>query len=357
MNKNKKKSIRKRILNHLLGLLLVFLISFLISYGFAGPSLLKSGHTFIVNISFGVVIGISFWKGNEFLGRYTGHKFAWSENPKKAYLKSIVILLGYGLLVGSVYPTLFYKFVLKLSIIKHLHILISLALLSVIADYIIISIFFSKKILYYWQKSIENEERLKRENIIAQYETLKNQVNPHFLFNSLNTISTLISKNLDVADMFIKQLSEVYRYVLEFKDKEVVDIKTELKFIDSYLYLQKIRFGDNLEIKNRIKTGDFYIAPLTIQILVENAIKHNVISDDKPLKIELFSQESYIVIENNLQKKKIIESKEKIGLNNIRSRYEVLSDKPVIIEESDNKFTVKIPVIYSSKYDHTSNRG
>jgi LytS/YehU family sensor histidine kinase len=209
--------------------------------------------------------------------------------------------------------------------------------------------------LEYWQKSIENEERLKRENVVAQYETLKNQVNPHFLFNSLNTISTLVSKNLDVANKFIKQLSEVYRYVLEFKDKELVDIETELKFIDSYLYLQKIRFGDNLDIKNRIETGDFYIAPLTIQILVENAIKHNIISDEKPLKIELLNEEPYIVIENNLQKKKILESKKKIGLNNIRSRYEVLSEKPVIIEESDKKFKVKVPIIYSSKYDHANN--
>lgn len=351
------KSISRRILNHLLGLLLVFLISFLISYGFVGSRLLKSGYTFIVNISFGVVIGISLWKGNEFLGRYMGHKFAWSENPKKAFVKSMILLLGYGLLVCTIYPALFYKFVLKLSIIKHIYILISIALLSVIADYIIISVFYINRILNYWKKSIENEERLKRENVIAQYETLKNQVNPHFLFNSLNTISTLVSKNLDVAEKFIKQLSEVYRYVLEFKDKEVVDVKTELKFIDSYLYLQKIRFGDNLEIKNNIKTGDFYVAPLTIQILVENAIKHNVISDDKPLTIELYNEESYIVIENTLQKKKILESKEKIGLNNVKSRYEVLSDKPVIVEESDNKFIVKVPVIYSSKYDHINNRG
>ena len=304
-----------------------------------------------------MVIGISFWVGNRYIGKYAGHKFAWSENPKKAYMKSIILFLGYGLLVFTIYPVLFYKFILKLSIIQHIHILISMALLGVIADYIGISFIFVNRILKYWKESIENAERLKRENVIAQYETLKNQVNPHFLFNSLNTISTLISKNLEVADKFIKQLSEVYRYVLEFKDTEVVDIITELKFINSYLYLQKIRFGDNLDIKNRIKVRDIYVAPLTIQILVENAIKHNIISDNKPLTIELYNEESFIVIANNLQKKKILESKEKIGLNNIKSRYEVLSDKPVIIEESDNKFIVKVPFIYSSKYDHINNRG
>ncbi len=348
---------RKKIINHILGFIVVFLISFLISYSFVGSRLLRSGHTFLINITFGVIIGISFWKGNEYIGKYTGRKFEWSENPKKAFLKSMILYLGYGLLVCTIYPALFYKFILKLSIIKHIHILISIALLSAIADYIVISVFYINRILNYWQKSIENEERLKRESVIAQYETLKNQVNPHFLFNSLNTISTLVSKNVEVAQKFIKQLSEVYRYVLEFKDKEVVDIITELKFIDSYLYLQKIRFGDNLDIKNRIKAGDFYVAPLTVQILVENAIKHNIISDDKPLTIELYNEESFLVVENNLQKKKIIESKEKIGLNNIKSRYEVLSNKPVIIEESDKKFKVKVPFIYSSKYDHINNRG
>ena len=355
--RKKKKSLRRKILDYILGLLIVFAVSFLISYGFVGSRLLKSGYIFITNISFGVVIGISFWLGNSYIGKYTGHKFAWSENPKKAFVKSMILYLGYGLLICTIYPAIFYKFVFKLSIIEHIHILISIALLSVIADYIIISVFFINRILNHWKKSIENEEKLKRENIIAQYETLKNQVNPHFLFNSLNTISTLVSKNLDVAEKFIKQLSEVYRYVLEFKDKEVVNIETELKFIDSYLYLQKIRFGDNLKIKNKIKTGDFYVAPLTIQILVENAIKHNIISDDKPLTIELYNDESYIFIKNNLQKKKIIESKDKIGLNNIKSRYEVLSDKPVIIEESDSRFIVKIPLIYSSKHDHVNNRG
>jgi two-component system LytT family sensor kinase len=348
---------RKKILNHILGFIVVFLISFLISYSFVGPRLLRSGHTFLINISFGLIIGFSFWKGNEYIGKYTGRKFEWTRSPKKAFVKSIVLLLGYGIVISIVYTFLFYKYVLHLSVNQCIHNLLYTALFSLTADYIIISVFYISYILKYWKESIESAERLKRENIIAQYETLKNQVNPHFLFNSLNTISTLITKNPEVAEKFIKQLSEVYRYVLEFIDKEVVDIKTELKFIDSYLYLQKIRFGKNLEIKNRIKSGDFYIAPLTIQILIENAIKHNVISDDKPLTIELYNEESYIVIENNLQKKKILESKDKIGLNNIKSRYEVLSDKPVIIDESDNKFIVKIPFIYSSKYDHINNRG
>jgi len=351
------KSIGNKILNYLLGLLVVFLISFIISYGFVGSRLLKSGYTFLVNISFGMVIGISFWKGNQYIGKYTRQKLAWSENPKKAFIKSMILFFVFGLLVCTIYPALFYKYVLKLSIIKHIHILISIALLSLIADYIVISVIYINKILSYWKKSIENEERLKRENIIAQYETLKNQVNPHFLFNSLNTISTLITKDPETADKFIKQLSEVYRYVLEFKDKEVVDISTELKFIDSYLYLQKIRFGDNLNIKNRIEAGDFYVAPLTIQILIENAIKHNISSDDKLLTIEMYNDKSYLVIENNLQKKKIIESKEKIGLNNIKSRYEVLTDKPVIIEESDKKFIVRVPFIYSLNHDHINSRG
>jgi two-component system LytT family sensor kinase len=345
----------KKIINHILGLVVVFLISFIISYGFVGSRLLKSSYTFIVNISFGIIIGISLWKGNQYLGKYTGHKLEWSENPGRAYLKSILLLLGYGLLVCTLYPAIYFGVILKIPVANCFRVWFYTALSCVIADYIIISVFYINIILKHWKKSIENGERLKRESITAQYETLKNQVNPHFLFNSLNTLSTLITQNLEVADHFIKRLSDVYRYVLEFKDKEVVDIATELKFIDSYLYLQKIRFGENLIIKNRIKGGDFYIAPLTIQILLENAIKHNIISDDKPLTIELYCDESCIIVENNLQKKKVIESKEKIGLNNIKSRYGVLSDRPVLIEESDKSFKVRVPLLYSSKNEHTGN--
>ncbi len=345
----------KRILNHLLGLLVVFLISLLISYGFVGPDLLGSLSTFLVNISLGLLIGISFWKGNEFLGKYAKHKFSWTQNPKRAFVKSLVLLLGYGLFICFLYPLIFYKFVFKVPLNKCIDTLIWIALFSLIADYIIISVFYINIILNRWKKTIETAEQLKRENLIAQYETLKNQVNPHFLFNSLNTISTLITKDPETADRFVKQLSEVYRYVLEFKDKELVDISTELKFIDSYLYLHKIRFGDNLVIKNNIKGGDFYIAPLSIQILVENAVKHNIISDNKPLTIEMYLEEFYLIVANNLQKKKILESKDKIGLDNIKSRYQILSDKPVIIEESDEKFVVKIPLIYTSKHDHINN--
>lgn len=338
----------KAILNHLLGLILVFLISVLISYGFVGPRLFGSLSTFLINISFGIVIGISFWKGNSFLGKYTGRKFSWAKNPKRNFAKSLVLLLGYGLFICTAYPLIFFHLILKIPVSRCINTIIWTALFSLIADYIIISVFYINKILNYWKKSIEAQEMLKRENIIAQYETLKNQINPHFLFNSLNTISTLITKNPETAERFIKQLSEVYRYVLEYKDKDLVDIETELKFIDSYIYLHKIRFGDNLVINNRIETGGYKIAPLSIQILVENAVKHNIISDSKPLTVEIYSEESYLIVANNLQKKKIIESKDKIGLDNIKSRYGILSDKPVIIEESEEKFVVMIPLIYSS---------
>ena len=345
----------KKILNHFLGLIVVFIISLIISYIFVGPDLLGSLSTFLVNISLGLLIGISFWKGNEFLGRYAGRRLSWKKNPKRAFVKSLIILLGYGLFICFLYPVIFYIFVFKVPIYKCIDNLLWIALFSLVADYVIISVFYINIILKHWKDTIETAEKLKRENLVAQYETLKNQVNPHFLFNSLNTISTLITKDPETADRFIKQLSEVYRYVLEYKDKELVDISTELKFIESFLYLHKIRFGDNLVIDIKIREHDFYIVPLSIQILVENAVKHNIISANKPLTIEMYCEESYLVVTNNLQKKKIIESKDKIGLENIKSRYGMLSDKKVIIEKSDNKFIVKIPLIYSLNNDRINN--
>ena len=183
-----------------------------------------------------------------------------------------------------------------------------------------------------------------------QYEALKNQVNPHFLFNSLNVLTSLVESDTEKSVKFIKQLSEVYRYVLEQKDKELVTVETEMKFVESYIFLQKIRYNKNLFfIKDPEISGigeNLKIIPLSLQILVENAIKHNVISTEQPLTIEItFENNEYLIIKNNLQKRSTVNGSGNIGLNNIRSRYEYLSDKEFEVIEDSVSFMVKIPLI------------
>lgn len=196
-----------------------------------------------------------------------------------------------------------------------------------------------------WKEAAIQQEKLKREQLALQYETLKGQVSPHFLFNTLNSLTSLISTNPEKAIDFVKKLSEVYRYVLDQKNQELVALDSELKFVESYIFLQKIRFGENLDVEMNIGLRNFKVIPLAIQMLVENAIKHNEISDRKPLRIRIFeTDDQYLMVENRLQKKNGTEGTGS-GLENIKSQYSFFTDRKVIISENNGKFIAAIPLL------------
>lgn len=197
------------------------------------------------------------------------------------------------------------------------------------------------------RKSVEEKEMLKRESLHAQLDALKTQVNPHFLFNNLNTLSSIIPENPQKAVDFVQQLSKVYRHILEVKDEQSIDLQEELDVLRAYAFLLKTRFGDNLDITITVSPERLQrkIIPLSLQILMENAIKHNIVSSEKPLKIDVFADNGRLVVSNNLQKKNQVNESTGIGLDNIRNRYKLLSDKKVIVTENGENFTVSIPLI------------
>ncbi|MEM7299383.1 MAG: histidine kinase, partial [Bacteroidota bacterium] len=199
-----------------------------------------------------------------------------------------------------------------------------------------------------WHHSIKINEALKNQQIRTQFEVLQNQMSPHFLFNSLNTLTTLIAEDSNVAISFTERLSEVYRYILQNKEKEVVKLGEELDFVANYVFLLKIRYPENLQVEWKVddKYLDNSIAPLTIQILVENAIKHNVISKTKPLLIEIYVENGKsIVVKNNLQKKKTIEKSTKTGLANIHKRYEYFGKQNIDVITTAENFMVAVPLL------------
>ena len=195
-----------------------------------------------------------------------------------------------------------------------------------------------------WKLTLVETERLKKEQIAAKYETLKNQVNPHFLFNSLNVLTTLVHKDADLAERFIKQLSHNYRYVLDTREREVVPLAEEIKNLEAYIFLMKIRFGDSLNVHVKVDS-EGNVPPLTLQMLTENALKHNEVSKAHPLSIDVFLEGDFIVIKNNVQLKNNVADSTGVGLENIRLRYKFLSEKEVIIHQDNDFFTVKIPII------------
>ena len=207
-------------------------------------------------------------------------------------------------------------------------------------------IHFSKYSLKKWRENALRASNLEKEKSQVQFDNLKNQLNPHFLFNSLTSLDSLIQENPLLAREFLQQLSKVFRYVLKNKEKGLVSLETELNFIKNYIALLKTRFGDSLTINFNISEDalDLQIAPVTLQILIENALKHNVTNHYNPLTINILTQENYLSIENKIQLKKQVETSNGQGLNNLKSLYSFLSDKEVVIE-SNGIFRVKVPLI------------
>lgn len=211
-----------------------------------------------------------------------------------------------------------------------------------------------------WQLTRENQslhsekaelmlqaEKQEKQHIISRYEALKNQVNPHFLFNSLNTLSNLIHEDRTLAEDFLTKLTRVYRYVLELKDEITVPLDRELSFVKHYIFLQQIRFDNALQVYWEVPEEKriLHLPPMTLQLLVENAVKHNVVSKSQPLKVELLVEENHFVVKNNYQPRNEQITSTKVGLANLISRYELLgSEPPEFFQDGDN-FLARVPLI------------
>jgi hypothetical protein len=199
-----------------------------------------------------------------------------------------------------------------------------------------------------WRITLVKTEQLEKNNLQNRLKKLKEQVNPHFLFNSLNCLSSLISDDTARADKFLNEMSAVYRYLLNNNEESLVTMDCELKFIQSYFHLQKTRYGNGIDLKINVEEGhrQYWLPALTLQLLVENAIKHNAVMEDNPLCIEIKSMEDKrISITNNLLPRMVKPPSARIGLTNIINKYQILDRCDVEIESSDNHFCVKIPLI------------
>ncbi len=198
-----------------------------------------------------------------------------------------------------------------------------------------------------WKSALLETERFKKETVQAQLDSLRNQVNPHFLFNSLNTLVAIIPENPDTAVDFVQKLSSVYRYLLSVKERELVPLATELDFIQSYLFLLKVRFEENLQVKILIpqEAQERLLPPISLQLLIENAIKHNVISREKPLHITLTATQETLTVHNNLQPKQQWEESTGVGLENIKARYSILSELTIQVSKTGEGFSVSLPLL------------
>lgn len=320
------------------------LIAWLIAGGFlmtpiTCTSCLHDLMRYLVVSSFCAAVWIAMWFGNNFIVHWLDDKIVWTKEPLKRLGLGVIAMLVYT--IGAVY--------ILISVFRlvgfHLGSMKGTMYFSIIATSIITLLLTARSFLFNWRQSAIDAEKLQKEGMAAKYESLKNQVDPHFLFNSLNALTNLVYDDQDKAAKFIKQLSEVYRYVLDTREKEVVSIEEEVNFLNAYLFLQQIRFGDKLKPDVSLNGVKGRIPPLVLQMLIENALKHNVISEENPLTIRVYQEGNSIVVENNLQEKDVPASDSpKIGLDNIRSRYKFVTDDVVEVIRND-KFIVKLPLL------------
>lgn len=213
---------------------------------------------------------------------------------------------------------------------------------------LLISLFFHA---FYFYKELQ-KQKITEQKIIAgtasaKFAALKNQLDPHFLFNSLNVLTSLIEENPRLAQKFTTSLSKVYRYVLEQKDKELVTVEEELKFAKTYMTLVQLRFEDSIifEMPERASNPEARVVPLSLQILLENTIKHNVVMPEKPLHIKIYEKDGFLVVENNLQPKEVVKQSSGVGLGNVQQRYALLTKRKFSVYKTEDAFIAELPVL------------
>ena len=289
-----------------------------------------------------VLVAIAVFLLNEFFNRV----LPWKKHTVLRFVLQLVI--GTLLSLGSI--NLAYNFI-KSQFTQAPADINQIILLNIYGGAIILpifSLFFGYKFLKAWRKSEIESERLSKENTRSQLMSLRNHLDPHFLFNNLNILSSLMDKDIESSKEYLNKFAEVYRIILKTEYSDLTTVEEELRLIKSYVYLISIRFQNAVFFEFNVSKEalEKALPPLSIQMLIENAIKHNIATVDKPIYIKLSEKDNYLIVENNSQKKKYLpKEREATGLKNIEKRYEFFSNKKLIIEDTPEDFIVKLPLI------------
>ena len=341
----KLEVIKKTALNLLYINIIVSLFIFLIDGG--EKTFERYSITFLISGMYTFFIGL----GNGFLNDYLDSKFSWTEETRKRTIAAIVGTLMMN--VALVYFCNYLNFIIiqgknpekffngEMNFINWFFINFAI-MISAIGH--------ARGFMAAWKNSTKKEvveQKLIAKSANAQFESLKNQLDPHFLFNSLNVLDSLIEENPFQAQRFTNSMSKIYRYVLEQKDKELVSVEEEIDFAKTYCELLKTRFEDAVTFDFNISEEDKkgFVVPLSLQLLLENSIKHNFATSSKPLNIKIFTEKGNLIIENNLQTRELPNTSTGVGLANIVSRYNLLTERNVFVEKSEAFFRVKLPIL------------
>lgn len=284
------------------------------------------------------------WEGSKFIQALVTYWFPWEKSIVKHLVYEILyifIFSSLGLIIGILtYATWFSSSV---------HLTVGIVLQNIFVSFLLALLFiafnegaflFSK-----WKLSLIEQERLRQENLIAKVESLKKQLDPHFLFNSLSVLSGVVYQDPLLADRFITKLAQVYRYVLEHNDAQRVSLNKEIIFVQAYCFLLNVRFLNKVTLSVKNINESSFVLPMSIQLLVENAVKHNRISEDHPLELTIDEADGFLWITNNINRK-LSDNSTGIGLKNLEARYKYVTGKSLVIEDKNTVFKVGLPLIH-----------
>jgi hypothetical protein len=292
-------------------------------------------------------------EGNLLIDKYLNKRLPWFIYTRKRLVIQIVATLGWTFLMTAIpFST---RFLVNSVLLFHDNGLPRIFPAFVMFTYVegtfflvaFNGIYIARNFFHKWKSSLLEIEKLKQEKLKRDYQALQDQINPHFLFNSLNVLISEIYHHPETAADFARGLSRIYRYVLQSKDRELVPLKTELEFVQSFIYLHQARVGEALQVEIDVdeQAATLFLPPLTLQVLVENAIKHNVLEKDNPLQISIYSQiKPVLTVKNNFNPKMALESPH-TGLSNLKSRYALLGNRSIEVYKNEKEFVVEVPLL------------
>jgi sensor histidine kinase YesM len=323
------------------------IISFVSLVAFIFRAVTLEGMSVVLNLQlfFLMVFVVSFvWEYFRYLNRRLSKKFPLDSSPFRRISIQVILgvivlyaVRGTGFWVVKEYSGYEPDWMFKISIF--------------VVDFLVVAtvnlIFFAREYFRNWKESIQRAERLEKEKTQVQFDNLKNHLNPHFLFNALTSLNSLIYSNQALASSFLQHMSRVYRYLLQNRHRDLVSLQTEMDFIENYIFLVQTRFDGAVDISADIspEKNEMGIVPVTLQVLIENALKHNIISAAKPLRIRIETRGDELLVINNIQRKNIVESSNKLGLENLKNLYRFLCPGQVQVNDDGTTFTVQIPLI------------
>lgn len=323
-------------------------VSFLLDYLVKSPNPDRNRW---LDIFTSILITILVWEGNLRIDAWMNAKFPWQASPIKRILVQLPVSLVFTTVVMYFAMLGFSVYLCPASTVEKNTFMVSAMIIGLLVSITMLAIEISMQFFQQWKASLLEVEKYKTESAQAQLQNLKNQINPHFLFNNMSVLSSLVYKDQDKAVDFINQLSKVYRYLLDNKDEELTTLENELTFIHSYIYLLQIRFDTNIHFDIQVPNSyqSLLLPPMALQLLIENAIKHNEISSELPLRILIKAEEQQLIVSNNLQLRsnQVDDDSCKTGIQNIKERYHYFTDKQVEVLNNGHSFTVQIPLLHA----------